>query len=407
VTGKQYEDISALSYIGYSLLLGDSGQSIGDVIVCDQVTQNTNYALVLNGDGTGYVNANGDLTRQAFTCDFFQVSSQGLLGSFLVYINDAPPEILNPLPTQFNYPLGAPVSLDFVNGTPQYVYDPNGDPLTMALASGTLPPGISISATALVGTASTAGTYSFTLSFTDPVGESIQVPVTFYVYGIITMSDLTGLTQAQAVTQIIALGLLFGGTKNGINSNTIGVGLVASQSVLAGQTVAFGTYITISLSLGPSGIVTPYTSYDAAVSAIVNAGLIVSQPIIWVNDPVVPRDYVVAQSPPGNTLVLPNAIILLTVSLGPANTNAQVTVGNYVGMVYTDAQRSMALNNIGTTNVVFQNSSTVADTVVISQSIAAGTLVAPGTTVVLTVSMGNAPVFPSTPFITLPKVTYP
>lgn len=388
ITGKQYQDINSLTYQGLSLLLGDSSAVLHDVFVVDQVTQTTNYPIVVNTDGTGYVSANGDLTRQKFTADIFDVSMQANLGAFVVEINDNPPVLLNPLPSQFNYPLGGTVNLDFVNGTPQYVLDPDGDQLTMTQTGGALPPGLTIAGTSLLGNVTAAGTYNFQLTFADPVGSALVVPVTFYVYGTITMPDLTGDTQTAAAAQLVGLGLVFAGVKGGAFSNTIPIGNVAGQSVPAGSNPAFGTFVTLSISLGPSNPFFPFILLRDAISAIVNAGLIVNPGILYAFSSVVPAGCVISQSPSGGADVLQSTQVYLTVSSGPATTPGQVTVPNLVGSGYLHANHLLSQLGLGVANIVWAESATVPGTYVISQSVAAGTQVAPQTPVVLTVSSG-------------------
>jgi|SRR4029077_10286841 len=200
-----------------------------------------------------------------------------------------------------------------------------------------------------------------------------------------------------------------------VQSGSLPSGLfLSSAGVISGTYSATGTFQFVLVANDTSGgsavtnlitmtvINTGFVLLQNAISTLDNAGFVVSQPIQHVTSNTVPAGYVVSQSPPAGTLGQPNTPVLLVVSDGPSNVITNPVVGNYVGMFYLDAQRSMALNNIGTTNPIWQNSSVVADTVVISQSIASGTPVAPGTAVTLTVSMGTAPVLGGISGITIP-----
>jgi hypothetical protein len=184
------------------------------------------------------------------------------------------------------------------------------------------------------------------------------------------------------------------------SSGTLPPGLsVSTSELLSGTYISTGSFsftLTAADSFGSAVtntititvINTGFVLLATAVSNLVNAGFVVSQPVLRVPSSTVPAGYVVSQSPAAGGLATPGTPVILTASMGPAVTIPNVTVGNYVGTFYHAAQRSMSLNNIGTTNPIWQNSNTVQDTVVIAQSIPSGTQVAPNTTVQLTVSMG-------------------
>ena len=67
----------------------------------------------------------------------------------------------------------------------------------------------------------------------------------------VTVPNLAGMTQAQVVTALALVDLELGIVSNAY-SNTVAVGRVITQSVVAGARVAAGTEIDIVISLGPS-----------------------------------------------------------------------------------------------------------------------------------------------------------
>ena len=392
ITGKQYQNVQSLTYQGYSLLLGDPSAVLNDVFVVDVATQGTNYAISVNVDGTGAINASGDTTRQSFNADIFDVSAEGNLGAFVVEINDSPPQILTPLPSQFNYPLGATVDLDFVLGTPQYVIDLNGSPLTMSV-TGTLPPGLSISGTALVGNVITAGTYPFILTFSDPVGESLAVPVVLYVYGVILMPNLIGLTYAAGAAQLTALGLFLRGPADAVYSGTIPSGDIAGQSVAAGTSVAFATVVLFTSSLGPSFV--PYPTIQATIEALSAAGFIASPVFVYAYSATVPDGYVISLNPIPGSDVPVNTAVQLTVSLGPANPALTTSVPNVLGMQFLFAQEALLAASLEVGTLTWEYSTGQVNAV-LSQSVPPGSVVSLFTQVNLLFNAGPPITYPGT-----------
>lgn len=127
------------------------------------------------------------------------------------------------------------------------------------------------------------------------------------------------------------------------------------------------------------------TILQAAVTAFallgVNVGL-----ITYVYDPVVPDGYVITGWPPLLSAAGPGSYIPLTVSQGPAPPITQATVPNVVGKFYYDAQLALGQARLLIAPPIFVLSSTVKPQYVISQSIAAGSVVAEQTQVTITVS---------------------
>jgi hypothetical protein len=137
------------------------------------------------------------------------------------------------------------------------------------------------------------------------------------------------------------------------------------------------------------------TTLAAAVTALAAAGVNVGV-ITYVYDPLVPDGYVITGWPPLLTSP-PGSYVPLTVSQGPAPPVTQAIVPNVVGMFYVDAL--LAINNarLLIAPPVWVISSTVLPQYVISQSIAAGTLVNEQTQVTITVSGFTVVMQPATP----------
>lgn len=149
----------------------------------------------------------------------------------------------------------------------------------------------------------------------------------------------------------------------------------------------------------------PNITIWAATSIIVNAGLIVGQPVQYVPNATIPRNYVISQTPPAGSSVLPNTPILLTVSLGPAYTQPTLTVPNVIGMNILDAQFMLSQFGFNVLNATFVNSSSVPDTIVMGQSLPGGGQYATQTSITLTVSAGVAPVTYGISYLIVPNAT--
>ena len=310
VTGKQYEDVSALPALGViSVLQGESPVSVGDVMVDDVVTSRQGYALSLNGDGTFIVDAGGDTTVQFFDADIFHVSGLALDGVYTVFVNDPGPQQVASIPAIYS-PIGGFISLDFfLDG---YVSDPIGSGLTAVLMSGTLPTGVALTGTLLSGFATSTVNNTLTVQLTDAAGESVSVSVPVFVYALVTIPNVYDFTVSAANSALTALGLvpIFNGST--AYDNTVLVGDVLTQSPIAGSVVNQGSTITLGLSLGPTQSAVPNIvglTVAQANQTIINAGYVIGS----VNQISVPPPYfigaVYSQSPAfGQTLAPGGAI---------------------------------------------------------------------------------------------------
>jgi hypothetical protein len=288
--GKQYTTVTALTWVGDSLLGPtpppiETPVAIGDTMITDLVTQMTGYPIAVNGDGTFVISSNGDTTRQVFQSDIYHVLTDSNDGVYTIYMNDPGPQLVSQPPTIIVNTGGA-ISFDFV--ATGYVRDPNGDTLTASVVSGTLPTGITLSGTAISGTASVAYNASVSVQFTDYAGESIMVTLQIIVNSNVTVPNLYDVLYATGIADLTALGLLLGGvrtsyspdpittksgvfltTKSGVSIVTglpgVPAGYIMGQSVAAGTSVPQGTVVQLIVSLGPvpATVTGPYVQVNS------------------------------------------------------------------------------------------------------------------------------------------------
>ncbi len=216
-------------------------------------------------------------------------------------------------------------------------------------------------------------------------GASCAVPTTPTV---VAAPSVVGDTLTAASAEIVAAGLQVGLVSQ-LNHPSIPAGQVMSQLPSAGTNVAVGSAMSMTVSTGPSSVAVPSvvgTPQDAATSAIGGAGLSVS--LAQVNDSTVPAGLVMSQAPVAGTHVPLGSAVVLTVSLG----RAVATVPNLVGLPLSGAVSTVGSAGLNFGSVDLVSHPTIPDGQVISQTPAAGTVVAPGTSVDFVISMGPEPV---------------
>ncbi|MDT3780004.1 PASTA domain-containing protein [Nitrospira sp. MA-1] len=203
-------------------------------------------------------------------------------------------------------------------------------------------------------------------------------PVDLVISGV-AVPNVVGLAQTVAQTAIAAAGLTVG-AESTVNSGTVPIGDVISQTPAAGTNVLPGNAVTLVVSLGTAVPDLVGMSQSAAVTAITTANLTVG-PVTTATSTTVPAGVVISQSPAAGSNVPPGSAVTLVVSLG-------AKVPNVVGL--TQAAADTALTKAGLTlgAVTTATSETVPAGTVISQSPVAESNVAPGTAVSLVVSLG-------------------
>jgi serine/threonine-protein kinase len=193
---------------------------------------------------------------------------------------------------------------------------------------------------------------------------------------------LVGLNQANAVSALANAGLPVGTVSQAVSAAPFGT-VIGVSLPGTGNPAQVGTTINITLSLG--GVAVPATigaSQSAAISSISGAGLAVGSVGTAVNSAA--PGTVIGQSPAAGTIVQPGSAVSLTVSLGAA------TVPNVISDTSATAQ-----SRIRSAGLTVGRVSTVNNCLdpgyVQSQSPSGGAVVAPGTSVDITVSTCTTP----------------
>ena len=149
----------------------------------------------------------------------------------------------------------------------------------------------------------------------------------------VTVPDVTGLDVTAAVNAILAAGLTPDGSVECDNVNPVGT--VASQSPIAGSTVACGSVVFGIISGGPCALVPDVVGKtqaeaesDFAATGIINVSVSTQC------DNVVPAGNVISQDPPAGTQIFSTwETVNIVVSTGPC----PVTVPDLTGLTVTQA----------------------------------------------------------------------
>lgn len=156
------------------------------------------------------------------------------------------------------------------------------------------------------------------------------------------------------------------------------------QNVNPGMTVKVGSKIKVKISSGVQSFsLSDYTNFEEnQVYAILADNDIEFTTITDYNDDV-PKGYVIKTEPGADTVVDSGTVVIIYVSMGPKTTYAEVP--NVLGYKLSDAK--LMLNAAGIKiGSVTRVESTQAGTVILSQSINAGTQVQKGTTIDLVIA---------------------
>lgn len=168
-------------------------------------------------------------------------------------------------------------------------------------------------------------------------------------------------------------------------------GRVSEQKTEAGEEVAKNTTIEVVVSSGLVGdsITVPDVSgmtEDEAQSALENAGFRNISSEFTYHDSV-PSGQVIGTTPEANAEATEDTEILMQVSKGAE----RKTVPNVVGQKDADAQNAIKSAGLSVGTVTYEYSDSVAQGIVISQSVDGGKKVSAGTTVDLVISNGPEP----------------
>ena len=205
--------------------------------------------------------------------------------------------------------------------------------------------------------------------------------------GPVTVPNVVNQTQAAATTALTGAGLVVGAVTQQ-SSSTVPAGSVSSQNPTAGVGVAAGSAVNLVVSTGPVPTPGPVTvpnvlnlTQAAATAAISGAGLVLGT-VSQSSSITVPAGNVISQNPNAGDSVVADSAVSLIVSTGP------VAVPNVVNMTQAAATTAISFAGLAIGAITQQTSATVPSGSVISQNPTAGTNVAAGSAVALTVSTG-------------------
>lgn len=205
----------------------------------------------------------------------------------------------------------------------------------------------------------------------------------WYFVATVAVPDLAGLTREQAASALADAGLSAAGVR--FDTTATGPrGTVAAQDPTPGTHVYRSGAVSLTL-VGPEMLEVPDLAGMDEVTArgeIESAGFAVGDVSSAFHDTVAVGQ-VVAQKPAAGAQAPRDSHVLLTISLG----KDLRTVPDVVGSTQAAAEETLAGAGL-VAQIKTSQSPTVAKGAVISQSLAAGTSVDPGTTIVLTVSTG-------------------
>ena len=246
----------------------------------------------------------------------------------------------------------------------------------------------------------TAGQNTITATATDLGGNSTSTAIT--VIREIDPPNVVGMDQSSAVAAIIA-GQLSVGNVTLSYSDTVTADEVISQIPAASVLVMPGTAVDLVVSKGPAPVPVPSVigmTQASAAAAIVAARLSVGTLTSAYSD-TVPAGDITSQSPAASQLLLPGTAVDLVISKGPAT----VSVPNVVGMTQANAEAAITAMNLQVGGTTATYSSTVPAGNVMSQKPTAKAVVNQGTSIVLVISNGPAPVvIPPDPATVAPPV---
>jgi RHS repeat-associated protein len=286
--------------------------------------------------------------------------------------------------------------------------DANNDPLTYAWSILSAPAG----STATIGnptavnplvTPDQAGVYNIRLMVNDGHGGNAQDNVTIAATApSVTVPNVVGTPQISAESAITGTGLTVGNITQA-HSATVPAGNVISQSPAGGSTAYEGSYVDLTVSLGPVMVSVPNVAgmtQAAAQSAITAIGLTVGA-VTQDHSLIVPAGSVMSQSPVGGASVPQGSAVDIVVSTGPG----MVSVPHVLGMPQAQAQASITGAGLAVGTVMEAYSETVVAGYVITENPAAGVSIIEGSVVSLTMSLGPAPiVIPPDPSTVAPPI---
>lgn len=193
-----------------------------------------------------------------------------------------------------------------------------GETLTWSLSEG--PAGMTMDALGTVRwtpSAGDLGQHIIAIEVIDTVGVSAFQAFVVDVVDPVTVPDLAGLTEVQAIAAVEAATLVVDPLRDTF-SDAVPAGEVASQQPPPGTAIAVGGSVEVEISRGPVPVQVPDTialGLGDALAALTAAGLS-NGTVTFVND-TQPTDTVLSQDPAPRALAPPGSSVDLTVTGGP------------------------------------------------------------------------------------------
>jgi uncharacterized protein (TIGR03437 family) len=158
-------------------------------------------------------------------------------------------------------------------------------PYSFSLTAGTLPPGLSLNTStgSISGTASTVGTYSFTIGVMDSGGQSVSQPYSIQIYNALTISNVTLPNAYTAIPYNATLITNGGGTGMGYTWSVTAGSLPAGLTLNASTGKISGTATTLG-----SNTFTIQVSDSASETASRQFMVMVIQPLTITTSPAPP-----------------------------------------------------------------------------------------------------------------------
>lgn len=199
------------------------------------------------------------------------------------------------------------------------------------------------------------------------------------------------LEEAQAILKEEGLYLRI---EDSLNDEDILEGNILSQDPIEGGLIKADNPVKVFVSLGPELIPVAHVeglNLLEAETILENDGFVIGSHE-YIND-ISPKDTVIDQSYPGDTMAPKGSIIRLTVSLGEEEET--VVVGSYVGQQFEVAKQMILSDGLSFGEVTDKRySDTASEGIVIEQSLNPGELVNELVTINLVLSLGVEPNYP-------------
>ena len=206
------------------------------------------------------------------------------------------------------------------------------------------------------------------------------------------LSDVRGQSFDAAKAALEAMGFVVQSSYEA--SDSVESGKVISQDPGAGSQIPEGYVVTLVVSSGTGNISVPNLANSTAAEAKValeNMGLSIQ--LTEGTSDTVPTGSVISQSPEAGAMVAPGSTVSVVISVGSSGAGEEIPAGsiavpNIIGMSETEAKTALTASGLSWSSITEQNSDSVVEGKVMSQSIEPDSLVASGTSVDFVLSLG-------------------